>query len=173
MVRRGTHQEKNMRIAHLFRSGRRGREEGGVAVEFAIILPVLTLLVFGIVDFGHAWYMRTVMENACREGVRYASRYQTTNAGVRLLPSSLSPSISSYVLDSNGCNLTNMLPADASPAVTPSGTGYTETNVKNLPLKDLKVTITAKKNWFIINKLVPGITSDHVDITVSATMKCE
>jgi Flp pilus assembly protein TadG len=160
-----------MKMRRLFRSGRRGREEGGVAVEFAIILPVLTLLIFGIVDFGHAWYMRTVMENACREGVRYACRYQTSDAGVRLLPSSLN--ISDYVLGSTGCNLTNMLPPEASATVTPSGAGYDETNVKNLPLENLTVTITARKNWFILNKLVPGITSDHVDITVAATMKCE
>ncbi len=52
-------------------------ERGGVAVEFAIILPVFLLLVFGIVDFGHAWYMKTILQNSCREGARYATRYQT------------------------------------------------------------------------------------------------
>jgi hypothetical protein len=35
------------------------------------------------------------------------------------------------------------------------------------------VTVTAQKDWFILHKLVPGITSNHVDITVAATMKCE
>ena len=52
-------------------------EHGAIAVEFAIILPVLLLLVFGIIDFGHAWYMRHVLQNSCREGARYATRYQT------------------------------------------------------------------------------------------------
>jgi Flp pilus assembly protein TadG len=163
-----------MRKSHLFRSGFwKRREEGGVAVEFAIILPVLTVLVFGIVDFGHGWYMRTVMENACREGARYGSRYQTDATGLRLLPNALNPTIENYVKNSDGCNLTNMLPADAVPAVTPSGAGYTETDVKKLPLENLTVTVTAKKTWFILNKLVPGITEDHADISVSATMKCE
>jgi len=158
--------------------GKRGlcAEHGAIAVEFAIILPVLLLLVFGIVDFGHGWYMRHVLENSCREGVRYATRYQTKTDGTgdRLLPSALSPSIEDYVLNTclkggDSC----LLPAGAETVVTPSGPGYTVTDVKDLPLKDLTVTLTAKKYWFVLNKLVPGISGDHVDITVAATMKCE
>jgi Flp pilus assembly protein TadG len=151
-------------------------EQGAIAVEFAIILPVLLLLVFGIVDFGHAWYMRHVLQNSCREGARYATRYQTKTDGTgdRLLPSALTPSIQDYVLNTtlkNGDSC--LLPSSAGAVVTPSGPAYTVTDVKELPLKDLTVTITAKKDWFILNKLVPGISGDHVDITVAATMKCE
>jgi hypothetical protein len=153
-----------------------GADHGAIAVEFAIILPVLLLLVFGIVDFGHAWYMRHVLENSCREGARYATRYQTQTdgSGVRLLPSALIPTIQDYVLNTalkNGDS--SLLPASAGTVVTPSGAGYTETDVKNLPLEDLKVQVTAKKYWFILNKLVPGITGDFVEIKVAATMKCE
>jgi Flp pilus assembly protein TadG len=158
--------------------GRRGigGEQGAVAVEFALILPVLLLLVFGIVDFGHAWYMRHVLQNSCREGARYATRYQTTTdgTGTRILPSALTPSIQDYVLNTalkNGDSC--LLPEGAGTVVTPSGPAYTETDVKNLPLKDLTVTVSAKKYWFILNKLVPGITGDYVDITVAATLKCE
>ena len=70
-------------------------EHGAVAVEFAIILPILLLLVFGIVDFGHACYMKHVLQNSCREGARYATRYQTKDdgSGNRLLPNALTPSI--------------------------------------------------------------------------------
>ena len=159
--------------------GLRG-EHGAIAVEFAIILPVLLLLVFGIVDFGHAWYMRHVLQNSCREGARYATRYQTKTdgSGDRLLPSDLTPSIQDYILNTtlkNGDSgpLDSLLPSDAGAVVTPSGPAYTETDVTKLPLEDLTVTVTAKKYWFILNKLVPGITGDHVDITVAATMKCE
>jgi Flp pilus assembly protein TadG len=40
------------------------REDGSIAVEFAIIFPILMLLVFGVIDFGHAWYMRHLMSDA-------------------------------------------------------------------------------------------------------------
>jgi len=155
-------------------------EQGAMAVEFAMILPVLLLLVFGIVDFGHAWYMRHVLQNSCREGARYATRYQTDGSGDRLLPSALAPSIQNYILNTaaenggtSGTGLNSLLPVDAGTSVTPSGPAFTETVIANLPLKDLTVTVTAKKYWFILNKLVPGITGDYVDITVAATMKCE
>jgi Flp pilus assembly protein TadG len=155
------------------------KEHGGVAVEFAIILPVMMLLVFGIIDFGHAWYMKHVLQNSCREGARYATRYQTDNSGNRLLPQNLSPSIQNYILQTtvenggSGTGLNSLLPTSADAKVTPSGPAYTETDVTKLPLEDLTVTVTAKKDWFILGKLVPGITKDHVDITVVATMKCE
>ena len=69
--------------------------------------------------------------------------------------------------------MNSLLPSDAGAQVTPSGPAYTETVITNLPLEDLTVTVTARKNWFVIHRLVPGITSDHADITVAATMKCE
>jgi Flp pilus assembly protein TadG len=155
-----------------------GRQQGSVAVEFAIIVPVLALLVFGALDLGHAWYMKHAMQNSCREGARYATRYQTNSAGNRLLPSSLAPTIRNYILqtaDQNGgtgSGLNSLLPADANAQVTPSGPAFTESDVKKLPLEDLTVTVTARKNWFVINSLVPGM-ADYVDITVAATMKCE
>jgi len=149
-------------------------ERGAIAVEFAIILPVLLLLVFGIVDFGHAWFMKHVLQTSCREGARYATRYRTNAAGTRVLPSALTPSIEEYILNTElKSGDTSLLSADASPVVTPSGPGYVETDVAKLPLEDITVEVSAKKYWFILNKLVPGITGDFVQIKVAATMKCE
>ncbi len=49
---------------------RRTEEAGAVAVEFALVLPILILLVFGIVEFGLALYNKEVITNAGREGAR-------------------------------------------------------------------------------------------------------
>ncbi|MBU4356173.1 MAG: pilus assembly protein [Proteobacteria bacterium] len=145
-------------------------EQGAIAVEFAIILPILMLLVFGIVDFGHAWYMRHLMSDASREGARYGTRYLTDSTGHRILPKNLSPTVANYVLTTWG--LTSRLPGDASPTVVPSGPAATETNASILAGEDFIVTITATKTWFVLGSLIPGFGSSKT-LNVTTTMTCE
>jgi Flp pilus assembly protein TadG len=133
---------------------------GAATVEFALVLSVLLLLFTGILDFGHAWYMRQAVTNASREGARYGITYRTDANGNRITPSALSPSISDYLL--NTYKLTDILPADASPTITMSGAGATS-KIKGDPLE---VKVTATKVWFIVSSLVPGLGNQ---ITLSAT----
>lgn len=51
----------------------RFRQEGASAVEFALILPVLVLLLFGIIQFGLTFARVQGMEAAAREGGRLAA----------------------------------------------------------------------------------------------------
>ncbi len=54
-----------------FREGLRVSGEGGAAaIEFAIVLPVLALLVCGIIEFGLIFYNKQLITNASREGAR-------------------------------------------------------------------------------------------------------
>jgi Flp pilus assembly protein TadG len=46
------------------------RQSGASAVEFALILPILLLLVFGIIEMGFALYDKAMITNASREGAR-------------------------------------------------------------------------------------------------------
>jgi Flp pilus assembly protein TadG len=45
-------------------------EHGAVAVEFALLAPVLILLLLGIMEFGLAYNVQISLSNAAREGVR-------------------------------------------------------------------------------------------------------
>ena len=56
-----------------FIKGRISREEGVAAVEFALILPVLALLLFGVLEFGRVWSQYQVYQGAAREGARCAA----------------------------------------------------------------------------------------------------
>jgi Flp pilus assembly protein TadG len=49
---------------------RRLDERGVVAAEFALLLPALLLILFGIIEFGMIMYGREVVTNAAREGAR-------------------------------------------------------------------------------------------------------
>ena len=44
--------------------------KGASAVEFALVLPILIVLLFGIVEFGLLMYNKAVITNASREGAR-------------------------------------------------------------------------------------------------------
>ena len=48
------------------------REDGQAMVEFALILPIFLLILCGIIDFGWLFYNQLSLNNACREGARYA-----------------------------------------------------------------------------------------------------
>lgn len=54
--------------------GRLARDERGVAaVEFAIVLPLLTLMLMAIIDWGFFFYYSESVVNAAREGARAGS----------------------------------------------------------------------------------------------------
>jgi Flp pilus assembly protein TadG len=55
------------------RPARSRSQRGAAAVEFALLVPLLLMLVFGIVDFGFMMNRNTMLANAAREGVRAAS----------------------------------------------------------------------------------------------------
>jgi len=142
-----------------------GQQQGGVMVEFAIVLPVLLLLVFGIIDFGHALYLKAEVTSASREGARYATRYQTDNNGQHILPASLSPNVSTWVTN----NYAGLLPTDADLTVPPpTGPGYTS----GLAGQDVTVTVQATKRWFILGTLVPGL-GNTLQLQSTTVMKCE
>lgn len=59
----------------------RQQPEGGVAlVEFAMVLPLLLVLVFGIIDFGRAFQTWITLTNAAREGARLGTVSQDAQA---------------------------------------------------------------------------------------------
>jgi Flp pilus assembly protein TadG len=58
----------------------RRKDDGAAAVELALVLPILLLLVFGIVDFGRALNLQITLTQAAREGVRPAALRESTTA---------------------------------------------------------------------------------------------
>jgi Flp pilus assembly protein TadG len=50
--------------------GTHSRERGAVAVEFALVAPILLALVAGIVEFSHAYNLQISVTQAAREAAR-------------------------------------------------------------------------------------------------------
>jgi Flp pilus assembly protein TadG len=65
---------------------RKSREEGVAAVEFALILPVLALMLFGVLEFGRVWSQYQVFQGAAREGARCAAVQATDFSDCEIQP---------------------------------------------------------------------------------------
>lgn len=49
-------------------------------VEFALVLPIFLMLVFGTVDLGRAVFYQSLLNDAVRDGARYGTVNQDTGA---------------------------------------------------------------------------------------------
>lgn len=129
------------------------RTEGAAAVEFAIVLNILLVLLVGMIDFGHAWFMRQIVTNASREGARLGVVYQA--------PAITTPQIETRVRDylkSAGLN-------DPSTTVQVTGAGGASGN-------QLTVKVNTIKTWWIINKFIPGL-GEKIQVSAQTSMRLE
>jgi len=66
-------------------AGRRRADEGSAAVEFALVLPLLLLLVVGMLDFGITYNHWISLTNLAHEGARLAAVGPATSGDVKTM----------------------------------------------------------------------------------------
>jgi Flp pilus assembly protein TadG len=67
-------------MKHLF--DRNVREKAQGVVEFALILPILLMIVYGLLEVGRLIFVYSTVVSASREGARYGSATGVSDAGV-------------------------------------------------------------------------------------------
>jgi len=122
--------------------GRSRGETGASAVEFAIILPVLLLLVFGIIEFSVALYDKAMITNASREGARAGIVFR--------VPSVTDGEITNVVDTYLGSSLITFGTAAAASTTVTRG-GYN-------PGDELKVTVDYTYTFLIIPSFVTSLS---------------
>ncbi len=68
-------------------SRRARRRRGATVVEFALVAPLLILLIFGMFEFGRMMMVEQILTNAAREGARRAILEQSTATEVETIVS--------------------------------------------------------------------------------------
>ena len=111
-------------------------ERGAVAVEFALILPVLVFLILGGMDIGHKFYIEHLVTNASREGARYGAKYTGTPP-----VDPTAAQIKTYV------ESTVVPPLDGLDVPPPA---YTNVLTPPPPYRIITVTVTAHKHWWVL-----------------------
>ena len=115
-------------------------EDGAVAVEFALLLPILIMLILGILEFGLAYNAQITVTNAAREGVRTMAIQNNTSAAktaVQTVSSTLNPAITNTEITITVSNGTTACTGGSTATVAVQypfhfltgffGTGYTMT----------------------------------------------
>jgi len=129
-------------------------ERGAAATEFALLLPVFLLILFGIIEFGMIMYGREVVTNAAREGAR---------AGIVQGPPKRTAgditTIANNYLTGTGIN-------QADVTFTPAGVGLASPNT---------LTVTAVYNYNFLIPYIPNVLGvpNPLVITTQAVMRHE
>jgi len=114
-------------------------ERGAAAVEFAILLPVLMLILFGTIEFGLIMYFREVITNASREGARSGIVQNTVKPTAGEIQTVVTNFLTGTGLDPNAVT------------INIAGAGLTAPNT-------LTVTVTYPYNFFVSGLLGLGNT---------------
>lgn len=75
-------------------------ERGAAAVEFALLAPVLVMILLGIMEFGRAYNVQVSLTNAAREGVRVMA-IDNNKAAARAAAKAAASSLNPALQDSN------------------------------------------------------------------------
>ena len=125
-------------------------QRGATAVEFAIIAPVLFMIIFGIIGFGIAFMQLQTIRGAVREGARISAVGATVSQVQQKV-------------------------ADASTGIVPAG----QVAVSSCPGQDTSVDTTATFDTGQLNGgegivvTIPLIPDIHLTPVVSAQFRCE
>jgi len=166
-------------------------------IEFALVSPILLLLLFGVIDIGRAIFYYDTLNHAAREGARVAVRASNqlpTNADVlsavsaQMLgipvsePCAQGP-ISSSTPPANTAWLYITEPAppgavESTPPPNAPGGEYPSTaaggcSAVNPASGNKEIEVTLRFNLVLVTPIVAQATADHIVITAAAVFRTE
>lgn len=130
-------------------------QRGAAAVEFAIILPLLILLIFGTIEFSLLLFNKQVITNAAREGARKAIIAQDP----RVTDSKIKEVILNYT-QNQLITFGDTTSALADPTISREGTSFGD---------NVSVTVTYTYSFLVLANL--GF--DPFPLQAKVTMKME
>jgi hypothetical protein len=166
-------------------------------IEFALVSPVLLLLVFGIIDIGRAVFYYDTLNHAAREGARVAvkaSNQLPTNADVLTVvtnhmigtpvvqPCPNGPVTSStppantawlYVTEPSPPGSVEASPPPNAPGGEYASAAVGSCSAVNPAGGNAPLQVTLRFNLLLITPVVAQATADHILITAAAIFRTE
>lgn len=122
-------------------------ERGAAAVEFALVVPILLILLLGVIEFGRVFNVQLQLTAAARESVR-----------VMAIEKQPALATSKAVAAASGL----------SPALSPANVRVSPSSCSSTPGADVDVTVTVTYSV----SLLSGLFADAVPLTGKAVMRC-
>jgi Flp pilus assembly protein TadG len=144
------------------RKGWTRRERGAELIEFALVLPLILILIMGIFDFGLAFQRFEVITNAAREGARLG----TLQGGY--LDADIQGRVNDYC---NAAGLNGGCPA-ANVTVNRAASITVGANVQSA----VQVTVRYPHSFSFLGpvmRLISGGTFGTINLRATSTMRCE
>jgi Flp pilus assembly protein TadG len=133
-------------------------QRGGSAIEFAIVMSILFMLLFGIIEFSLLLYDKAVITNASREGARAGIVYAYPD---RVTDTEIIGVVGNYCSD-----YLVTFGGSATPATSVSRSGTTAGS-------PLSVTVSYRYNFLVLPNWVSGITGGGIDLSAATVMRME
>jgi Flp pilus assembly protein TadG len=143
---------------------RSARRSGAAAVETALVILPFLMFVFGVLEYGRMVMAWNVLNNAAREGCRYALVNNTSST----ISADVTTQVNSRMAGLNTSAFSNFT---VTVSGTHSGTTYTGNAVNNLVAGDL-ITVTVTGTYQFMN-IIPIVKMPALTITSAPTMVCE
>jgi Flp pilus assembly protein TadG len=144
----------------MLRTHPRRRRYGAAALETALVIIPVTMVIFGIFEFGRLLMDRNVLNNAAREGCRYALVNNTSST----ISTDVQGVVSTY-LGRESSSFSNL-------TVSVSGTHQgVATPVNNLAAGD-QITVSVSGTYKFMN-VIPLVPLPTITMSSSVTMACE
>jgi Flp pilus assembly protein TadG len=130
-------------------------QNGAALVEFAIVLPLLLMLIFGMIEFSILLYDKAMITNASREGARAGIVYSPTpltNGEIELM---VETNLETHLISFDGASKPEVTAGQC------TGTGA-----------PLTVTVTYPYNFLVLPNFVQSL-SGTLTLSAQTVMRCE
>lgn len=136
---------------------RQNHDRGAAMVEFALVLPILLMLVFGIVEFGRLYNIETSINAAAREGARVMA-LESGPDSVNIATEAAASAAEPYALSKVDVSVTPTPTSPADPHVCPN---------PNTTQAVVRVTVTTSPvdlltGWFFSHAKTIALTGTGV-----------
>ena len=136
-----------MKISKLLKN-----QDGVSAVEFAIVLPLFVVLIFGIIEFGVIMYNKAIITNASREGARFAILFDSVVHTDLHIENRVKEHLN-FDPNDNSSILINLGGASAPPSILVLPTPVS----KRLRRSPISVTVTYPYDFMVVPNFLPGL----------------